>query len=115
MRLPPLALAPYAAALTLALASTLAGCGQKGPLVMPDTDTSSVVIRPSATPAPPGTPAGNTSAPSPAPAAPTSPPARAPASSAPTSTATPTATPTPAPQPTDDDTTAPRRDSAPLH
>lgn len=38
-RAPTLALAP------VALALGLAGCGQKGPLVLPDSDASAVVIR----------------------------------------------------------------------
>lgn len=37
------ALAPVA--WTIALATGLAACGQKGPLVLPDSDTSGVVIR----------------------------------------------------------------------
>lgn len=124
MRPHSLAPAPLVAlpsvALALALASTLAGCGQKGPLVMPDTDTSGVVIRPSATPAPPGTPAGNTSAPAttaPAvPTAPTTPAAPAAPTSTPTAPTAPTTTPTPpaAPSPSPDDEAAtPRSDSAP--
>lgn len=94
------ALAPFVAALSLGLTSALVGCGQKGPLVMPDTDTSNVVIRPSATPAPPGTPEGNGSPGAPAGGA--SPPST-PAGNAPST-----------PPATDDDrTTTPRRDPAP--
>jgi predicted small lipoprotein YifL len=43
-RLAPRAVAP-AALLVASLSLPVAGCGQKGPLVLPDTDASGVVIR----------------------------------------------------------------------
>jgi predicted small lipoprotein YifL len=44
-------------ALGVALATALAGCGQKGPLYLPE-KTGEVVTRPTQTPAPASTPAG---------------------------------------------------------
>jgi predicted small lipoprotein YifL len=41
----PTRCAPTLALATVALAVGLAGCGQKGPLVLPDSDASAVVIR----------------------------------------------------------------------
>jgi predicted small lipoprotein YifL len=97
-------------ALAVALAATLAGCGQKGPLVLPDTDTTGVVIRPSPTPAAtspaaPAAPASSADAPA------TTPSAAAPVTAAPASGAAAAGT-TP---PSNEDPPAPRRDSAPRH
>jgi predicted small lipoprotein YifL len=57
-----------AAAVLLAAAAALGGCGQKGPLYLPDS-AGSVVTRPTQTPAPAAEPATATTTPANKPAA----------------------------------------------
>jgi len=88
-------LLPVAAA---GIALLLVACGQKGPLVLPDRDTSGVVIR---APAPASTaPAAPAPAPAPTPAPPTAPPVTPGTDTAatPSGTGAPTAPGTPSPR-----------------